>query len=131
LTVSQPPEEKALSFSRVAGDQAPVAPALPPEWSIGGTPERPVLRVVDELELATCSLLRSALDDLIDADLDRLVELHLDLREVPFIDSIGIGVLVSTHLRLVDIGCQLVVMPSPALRTVLGITGLDQVMAVH
>ena len=59
-------------------------------------PERDVVRVapVGELDLATAELLEKQLHELRDAGFDRVV---LDLRELTFIDSSGIRVVVAEH----------------------------------
>ena len=55
----------------------------------------------------------------------------LDMSQVTFIDSAGIGLLVKTHRRLADIERRLVMLrPHPSVRRIIELTGLDQVLAV-
>lgn len=57
--------------------------------------------------------------------------LVVDLAEVTFVDSTGLGVLVSTWKRARVLRVEMVVWrPSPAVATVLSLTALDRVLAI-
>jgi anti-sigma B factor antagonist len=58
-----------------------------------------VLAVRGEVDVATCPQLRSALLDVIERGASSVV---IDLREVPFVDSSGLGVVVGAVKRLVE-----------------------------
>ena len=73
-----------------------------------------------ELDLATVGALRSALDEV-----GRCEVLVLDLREITFMDSSGIGVLVDEHRRAGREGFSLrVVSGPPTVQQLLEVTGL-------
>ena len=73
-----------------------------------------------ELDLATVGTLRAALDDA-----GRCEVLVLDLREVTFMDSSGIGVLVDERRRAGREGfCLRVVSGPPVVQRLLEVTGL-------
>ena len=62
---------------------------------------------------------------------DGPLALLVDLRNVSYIDSAGVGVLVEAYLRFVRRGGQLkVLMPSEHVRRVLHITRLDTVLEI-
>jgi anti-sigma B factor antagonist len=67
-----------------------------PPFRVDVHPERDAVRVapVGELDLATASLLENQLHDLRTAGFEHVV---LDLREVTFIDSSGLRVIVAEH----------------------------------
>lgn len=88
-----------------------------------------VLVVQGEVDMASAPDLRDALEALIDGGRTRLV---VDLSSVDFMDSSGVGVLVGAHRRLEESGGGLaLVCGEGPVRRVLGITGLDEVFAVH
>ena len=81
-----------------------------------------------ELDLHTAPQLASALTPAIDAG-DRVI---VDLTGVTFIDSSGVGVLVTALERARPTGTTLVVVaPHPRVRKVFEITGLDGLLPVH
>lgn len=88
-----------------------------------------MLIVQGDLDIATGPELREALGALVEDGRSRIV---VDLSPVGFMDSSGLGVLVDVHKRLRQSGDELVLVcdEGPVLR-VLGITGLDKVLAVH
>lgn len=91
-------------------------------------PEVTVVAVAGQIDLYTAPHLRHTLDGLIAQGHTRLV---VDLREVDFIDSTGLGVLVARHrlLRHQDGWMHLVATSERVLRVV-AITGLDTVFVV-
>ena len=80
---------------RLPADVGVPRQAAPP-FRVDVHPERDVVRVVPvvELDLATAELLEQQLHELRSAGFDRVV---LDLRELTFIDSSGIRVVVAEH----------------------------------
>lgn len=55
-------------------------------------------------------------------------EIVVDLTEVGFIDSVGIGLLVTTHTRLVEEGVRLRLIVSPRLKGLLELSGLIELL---
>ena len=88
-----------------------------------------VVTVAGEVDVYTAAQLRAVLDEEIGAGHARLV---VDLDEVSFLDSTGLGVLVATlkHVREVD-GHLHVVVSRPRVLKVFTLTGLDAVIALH
>jgi anti-sigma B factor antagonist len=90
-----------------------------------------VVLVVGELDALTAPRLHDELVALAADGIDRVV---LDLRRLDFVDSFGLGVIVSARRRLSQQGNSLCVVAGEdqrTLRRVLEITGLDQVLPVH
>ena len=88
-----------------------------------GSPSRPVIVARGEIDVATSPLLRS---ELASALALRPEEVTLDLRDVSFIDSSGLGVLVGALKRLRESGGERfsVVDVQDPVRKVFDITGL-------
>ncbi len=88
-----------------------------------------VLHVAGEIDVLSAPVLRSRLDDQIRAGNNRLV---IDLSEVRFMDSMGLGVLVG-RLKFVRIHRGTIVLagPSERVRRVFDITGLDKVFDIY
>src|SRR5262249_6076725 len=79
-----------------------------------------VLAVAGEIDLGTAPELEKVSLSLLD---ERPRSLVLDLSEVPFCDSSGIGVLVRLYNRATSIGCRVTVRrPAPNVRAVLEMT---------
>ena len=80
----------------VPAERRSAATARPRRLHVDVHPERDVVRVVPvgELDLATAGVLEHQLHELRDAGFDHVV---LDMRELTFIDSSGIRVVVSEH----------------------------------
>lgn len=88
--------------------------------------------VTGEVDVSNASELREALDAAIEtlsvAD-DR--QLDIDLSEVPYIDSTGIGVLVGTVHRADDHGITVaVIRPQRNVARILGLLGLSEELGV-
>jgi anti-sigma B factor antagonist len=83
-----------------------------------------VVRVRGDLDAYTASDLRQQLFAALDSGFRRLV---LDMSECAFVDSTGLGVIV-VALKRVRGGALVIVSPSPELRRVLRIVGLDRVL---
>ena len=88
-----------------------------------------VVTVDGEVDVYTAAQLRQTLDEEIAAGNIRLV---VDLDDVGFLDSTGLGVLVG-RLKLVrnDSGWLRIVCSSERILRVFRITGLDKVFAIH
>ncbi len=82
-------------------------------------PEEPVIAIGGAIDLANASELEARLDRLA-RETDRVV---LDLSALEFLDSSGLAVLVRLHNRVADVR---VVHPTPAVRRIIEITGLDE-----
>jgi anti-anti-sigma factor len=81
-----------------------------------------VMRIGGELDLVSAPQLRNAIATV---QADKLDELVLDLADLRYIDSVGIGLLVATRRRADAEGTRLVVRhTSPAVRRLLEMTGL-------
>lgn len=90
-----------------------------------------VVLVIGELDAATAPALRDELVVLCDEGVDRIV---LDCRRLDFVDSFGLGVIVSAKKRLSQQGNALCLVASEdqtTLRRLLEITGLDRLLPVH
>ncbi len=89
----------------------------------------PVLGVSGEIDVYTAPSLRERLLDLAQQGTTRVV---VDLSAVSFVDSTGLGVLVSGLKRFREAGGDLVlVVVQPQILKVLEITGLTTVFSVH
>jgi anti-sigma B factor antagonist len=100
--------------------------SLPPEFSIS-VDQRGRVRVVDvagELDVFTAPRLASAVDD--DESYDTLV---LNLGEVPFMSSVGIGLISSLHRRLDRLGKSVALAGvQPDVASLLEVMGLADVL---
>lgn len=88
-----------------------------------------IVSVAGEVDVYTAAQLRAALDDEVAAD---HVQLVVDLDEVTFLDSTGLGVLVG-RLKLVrnQSGWLRLVCSNDRILRVFRITGLDKVFGIH
>ena len=74
-------------------------------------------------------ILEGAIDGALDGQGD---ELCLDFSSLTFMDSTGARALVQAHNKAASLGSRLVILsPTPAVRRVLGVMGLDRVMDVR
>jgi anti-sigma B factor antagonist len=88
-----------------------------------------VVAAAGELDAHTAPALAAAVDPLADRAQGALV---IDLSGVDFVDSTGLGVLVGALKRVREAGGRLdVVVTSPRVLKVLGLTGLDVVIPLH
>lgn len=82
-----------------------------------------------DLDLKTADPLREALDKLCERYRDR--NIVLDLAEVDFIDSSGLGVILGRYRRLVNQGRTITLAGvKPSVRTVLELAGIDSIIAI-
>jgi anti-sigma B factor antagonist len=98
-------------------------------WQRSGTDEAPVVALQGEIDLSTSPLLRSTLVSLVDAGARRLT---VDMSDVTFVDSTGLGVLVGALQLLQGRGGDGLTVRGvgPAVRRVFELTGLDAVFSV-
>jgi anti-sigma B factor antagonist len=89
-----------------------------------------VLSVEGEVDLYTAPAVREAAIEAMEAGADHLL---LDLTEVPFMDSSGLGVIVACLKRLRESGGDLAVVspPSSPPTKLLSLTGLDHAIPTH
>ena len=91
--------------------------------------DRDVIPFAGDLDAHTAPMLQKAVDRTLAAAPARV--LIIDLSEVPFIDSSGLSVIVGAHKRLSDAGAGVrLVVGSPQVTKVLGLTGLDAVIPI-
>jgi anti-sigma B factor antagonist len=81
-----------------------------------------VVSVSGEVDVATAPALRDCLGQVIERDSGVVV---VDLLQVTFIDSTGLGVLIGAHKRCADNGRDLRILK------VFDITGLTELFAIH
>lgn len=88
-----------------------------------------IVKAQGEIDVWTADILRQSLRDVQSDGKPRVI---VDLTDVPFVDSTGIGVLVGALKRSREAGGSLaLVVTSDGVRKVLKITSLDQVFPVH
>ncbi|MDQ1647197.1 MAG: anti-sigma factor antagonist [Cryptosporangiaceae bacterium] len=88
-----------------------------------------VLTLTGELDVTTGAPLRDALHDLAEEGIAHHV---VDLRQLRFLDSTGLGILVGHHKRLAEHGGTLQVITGPGLvGGVFRLTGVDQLIPVR
>jgi anti-sigma B factor antagonist len=86
-----------------------------------------VVRLVGELDLYNAEEVRQTLDGVCARDPGRVV---VDLAEVSFIDSTGLGVLVEARSKLTDRKTFILAGPQPETRRALEISGLAKHMPI-
>jgi anti-sigma B factor antagonist len=107
--------------------RAGTGPAL--SWEIAGADHAPVVALHGEIDLSTSPLLRATLVSLIDGGAR---ELTVDMSEVTFVDSTGLGVLVGALQLLQSHGGDGLSVRGvgPVVRRVFELTGLDAVFSI-
>ena len=113
------PDPQRVAAAGLSGFRAETRPV------VDGTGEV----VVDgEVDVATAPQLREALHQAIDQGATRL---RIDLADVGFIDSAGLGVLIGVLKRVREIGGEIeLAHVQPAPRKVIEITGLDELFTL-
>jgi stage II sporulation protein AA (anti-sigma F factor antagonist) len=92
-------------------------------------PTRVRVAITGDLDLTTADSLRERLDDLIVRYPDK--DLILDLKDVPFIDSSGLGVILGRYRRLQDRGRRMGLIGVRAnVRSVLDVAGVSRIISV-
>ena len=88
----------------------------------------PVIRAAGELDLATVPEMRAVVAEVTER---RPRALIFDFQEIAYMDSSGLGILVSAKKRLGSYrGEVIVITAQPSVLKVLSLSGLDQIMAV-
>ncbi|MBA2460293.1 MAG: STAS domain-containing protein [Actinobacteria bacterium] len=87
-----------------------------------------IIHLTGELDLYNAPDVRAALLELCAEQPDRLV---VDLGDVAFVDSTGLGVLIEARTKLQDRGSFLLAAPGFETHRALQISGLDQHLSVH
>ncbi|MDQ1730818.1 MAG: anti-sigma factor antagonist [Pseudonocardiales bacterium] len=84
-----------------------------------------------ELDLETRTIVLTRGTELLTA-LDPGSQLVIDLREVSFVDSSGLGVLVALTNNAASLGCAVIMLnPSPAVSKLFDLTGLDKAFVIE
>lgn len=111
--------------ARVSTDAGDVA-----EFSVvvERTQDESVLVLAGELDVGGATILRESVVRALEGSPSRVV---FDVAELTFIDSSGLGVLASTVRRLSPAGQIVVKAPSPNVRKVLELTGLNTLLVVE
>jgi anti-sigma B factor antagonist len=87
-----------------------------------------VIAVSGELDLASGPELEARLHDISSSDTELVV---VDLRELEFMDSTGLSIIVRAHQRLTEEGCDLgLVKGSPQVQRLLDLTGVADRIAL-
>ncbi|MBI2705599.1 MAG: STAS domain-containing protein [Actinobacteria bacterium] len=100
---------------------------IPEGWSVDRSGTGSTIRPCGELDVRSSSDLRSALAHARSLRDERVV---LDLRDVSFLDSVSIGVIVAAHARLRDDGAELALIAPEKSSRVLQMMGIDQFIEV-
>jgi anti-sigma B factor antagonist len=101
---------------------------VPFDVRISHRPGTRVLEVRGEIDVASSPQLHSSISELIEAEPEIVV---VDLSGVSFIDSTGLGVLVSAETQVREAGKSLrLVVTQPQIMKLLELTGLDEVFTV-
>ena len=100
--------------------------SLPDDWTmVTGPGARVTLAVAGPLDLDTAGKLREGLQQL---RVDGVRDVTVDLGAIGFVDSVGLSVLVSAHLRFTEDGGALHLLVPGRLRRLFEIVGLDGVL---
>jgi anti-sigma B factor antagonist len=89
---------------------------------------RHVVELAGEIDISTIDGVRDAYDHALAGPCR---ELWVDLSEVEFMDSTGIAALLDLRRRAEDDREVVVICPAGAVRRLLELTGLDQLLVVH
>ena len=94
----------------------------------GGPPDGPVVTVKGDVDLATAPALREHLVEI----LHRGAPAHLivDLSQVTFMDSTGLGVLVGANRRVQDAGGHMTVVATEAVQRIMRLAGLQHLWTI-
>jgi len=106
--------------------EVPGGATTPFTLEVGGSDERPQVLVSGEIDVATSPILREELTVLVERGAR---DCTIDISDVAFVDSSGLGVLVGLYKRLAETnGTVRVVGARPAVRKVFEITGLETIL---
>lgn len=83
-----------------------------------------IVAIAGELDLASSPELEQRLVELLNGDIDLLV---IDLRELEFMDSTGLSIIVGAHQRLAETGRKLSLVKGPQqVQRLLDLTGVSE-----
>ena len=98
-------------------------------WTLRDAEGFVVVDACGELDVYTAPTLRDALIELIDETAGR--KIAIDLRELTFLDSTGIGLFIAAQRRAAAKGIEVVLTrPRPSVAKALQITGVEKAMTV-
>ncbi len=95
--------------------------------TIDGDDATMVVSLIGEFDLSAVPAWRSVTTELLR---DGWKALHLDMREVTFIDSAGVGSLIGLRRRLHEAGGQLSMLPSEPVANTLRAAELEQIFTI-
>ena len=107
-------------------DHSPDTDSFPGGATVAGSPH--VVKFSGDLDLATASHLRNLIQE---QRATGATDLAIDLTDVRFIDSVGISLLVTTHLRMAEEGSVLSFLLPPRLYPLLQLSGLTSVLNIR
>ncbi len=85
------------------------------------------VKLSGELDEHHSSYVRTALDELIDSGV--IKRLYIDMSDLQFMDSTGVGVLIGRYKKLKPRGVPIFIQsPSPTVDRVLGLSGIYEIM---
>ena len=88
-----------------------------------------VLDVAGEVDLSSAPILRARIEELVHLKTQRLI---VDLRDVSFMDSSGLSVLVACMKRMREAGGELAIAcPNGSILKVFTVTGLDRLFTIR
>ena len=107
---------------------SPLARPAPLDLDVQRSEERTLVTVSGELDAATASYLYGRLAEL---EMGGATNVVLDLARLNFMDSTGLGVIVTEHKRVQRVGGTLTIFsPSSPVRRLFEITGLTQCLDI-
>jgi len=107
----------------------PVHPVELLQWSTASSEDETIVALVGEVDCSTADALSAVLAEALDC---RPVRLAVDVGQVSFLDSTGIGCLMAAQRRGSETGCQLVVRnPTTAIARIFEICGVDKILLDH
>jgi anti-sigma B factor antagonist len=102
---------------------------VPLSLGVSREPLAAIVRLSGEIDISTISSVRLVVQELLETDIESIV---LDLSDVRFMDSSGIGILVAAHRRAQARGTALTLRhPTPIVAKVLALTHVDQLVTVE
>lgn len=100
----------------------------PPVAGVDRVGDAVVVRLAGELDLYNAHEIRQTLLEQCAGDPERLI---IDLREVEFVDSTALGVLIEARTKLANAAGFMLAAPAAETRRALEISGLDRHFALH
>lgn len=88
------------------------------------------VKLLGEIDHHGAKQIRKEIDELITADKPSI--LYLELSEIAFCDSSGLGLVMGRMKAMSGIGGRLVVLnPSPAVKKILEVSGMDRIIKIE